>query len=100
TASGLRRVCLLSGRTRGGTGRRWLRSEPLFPTPEKGETVYRRRSDLRRAQLEAEAKSLEAIKVPVDESTRVESGVGPVPRGLAGSWNPEGLIGEAVAGLI
>ena len=36
----------------------------------------------------------------MDESTRVESGVGPVPRGLAGSWNPEGLIGEAVAGLI
>jgi len=67
---------------------------------ENGETVYRRRSDLRRAQLEAEAKALETIKVPVDESTRVESGGGPVPRGLRGFSNPEGLIGEAVADLI
>ena len=46
---------------------------------ENGETVYRRRSDLRRAQLEAEAKSLEAIKSSGDDSTRVESIGGPVP---------------------
>ena len=67
---------------------------------ENGETVYRRRSDLRRTQLEAEAKSLEAIQSPVDDSTRVESPGGPVPRSSVGSWNREGLIGEAVADLI
>ena len=30
----------------------------------------------------------------------MESARGPVPRGSGGYWNPDGLIGEAVAGLI
>jgi len=67
---------------------------------ENGETVYRRRSDLRRPKLEAEEKSLEAIKPPADVSTRVESTQGPVPRSSGGPGTLEGLIGEAIADLI
>jgi len=67
---------------------------------ENGETVYRRRSDLRRAQLEAEAKALETLRASAPDSIRVESNGGPLPRSSGGFWSPESLGGEAVTGLI
>ncbi len=67
---------------------------------ENGETVYRRKSDLRRAKLEAEEKSLEALQAAADVSTRVESPGGPVPRSSNGAESPDGLVGEAIADLL
>ena len=67
---------------------------------ENGETVYRRKSDLRRAKLEAEEKSLEALQAAAGVSTRVESPGGPVPRSSNGAESPDGLVGEAIADLL
>jgi len=55
----------------------------------------------RSPQLQIEAKSLEIIRFRVDDSIRVESSgrTGP-PGAQAAFGNPEGLGGEAVAGLI